>query len=159
MVYEQQEIDFVKRTQKLLIQYEEFICIKKRKKNDFKGSYETTLLINCCLGLLIVPKEKVLNELPKTRVNLEDWGISEEMIEIETNKTVRETVIHLRNSISHYHFKSFPIKGKIIGFEFTDKCNAKAKYNNFKIKLPLKNLKKFLSKLSNTMLKIMEEGQ
>jgi len=156
MDYEQQEINFVKRTKKLLDQYDEFISIKKCIKNDFKESYETTLLINCCVGLLIIPNEKLFEKLPITKINLEDWDISEEMIEIEIIKTVRKTVTHLRNSISHYRFISFAKSGEIIGFEFTDKDNKKDKYDNFKIKLPLKNLKEFLSKLSNTMLKIME---
>ncbi len=47
MEYKYIEIDFMKRTKKLI--------------NDYKGEHRVTLLINCCLGLLVLPKEKHFN--------------------------------------------------------------------------------------------------
>lgn len=31
---------------------------------DYKGKYDATILVNCLLGLLVVPREKFLEALP-----------------------------------------------------------------------------------------------
>ena len=53
MEYVNLEIDFIDRTLKILKQYEDRLAEKEHNER-----FEITLLINCLLGLLIVPKEK-----------------------------------------------------------------------------------------------------
>ena len=51
MEYKQEfELDFMSRTREIIEQYKE--------------PYEATLLINCMLGLLVVPKETLFNDIP-----------------------------------------------------------------------------------------------
>ena len=77
----QHELDFIHRTKKLLQQYDEYIRLKN-VNTKFEEHYEITLLINCCVGLLIVPKEIWKNELPTEKINEEKWGIVENLISI-----------------------------------------------------------------------------
>ena len=51
--------DFIERTQKLLEQYDKLFL-----KNSEK--FEVTLLLNACVGLLIICTEKYDNKLPTT---------------------------------------------------------------------------------------------
>ena len=53
--YKNLEIDFVHRTLNLITQYENIL-----HKYEYKEQYNYTLLINCLLGLVVVPKEKSL---------------------------------------------------------------------------------------------------
>ncbi len=68
MEYKQEfERDFMRRTLELLKQY--------------KGPYDTTLLLNCLLGLLIVPKESSIDRIPEDPIDrLKEWGISPKSI-------------------------------------------------------------------------------
>ena len=57
------ERDFMRRTLKLV--------------QEYTGPYDATLLLNCLLGLLIVPKETSLDKIPTDPISkLKDWGIS-----------------------------------------------------------------------------------
>src|SRR4030067_3602426 len=73
MDYEIFERDFIVRTLRIVEQYDE--CIKGHEK------YEVTLLINCLLGLLILPKERCYVNIPKNKLSdLIDWGLTQENI-------------------------------------------------------------------------------
>jgi len=50
----QVEIEFVRRTLNLVNQYEQL-----KELYDFEEQYNHTLLINCLLGLIILPKENL----------------------------------------------------------------------------------------------------
>ena len=44
---------------------------------DYGGPFDATLLINCLLGLLIVPKETLIEKVPQEPFErLSEWGIS-----------------------------------------------------------------------------------
>ncbi len=60
MEYERHHITFISRTMQLLNQYQTSIIGKVPKSEEF----EVTLLINCLLGLLIVPNEQCYNKIP-----------------------------------------------------------------------------------------------
>ena len=70
----QVEIEFVRRILNLVNQYEQL-----KELFDFEEQYNHTLLINCLLGLIILPKEKSLSFIPKQRMefvrSLQQWGI------------------------------------------------------------------------------------
>jgi hypothetical protein len=60
--------DFGQRTLKLVTEYGH-------------GKYSTTLLVNCRLGLLIVPKETMLDAVPDAPLSeLAEWGINPDSI-------------------------------------------------------------------------------
>ena len=85
--------DFVKRT---LHNYESL-------KN---GPYEVTLLINSCIGLLIVPKERSLIEESKiSKVTAQKLKDCMENNTYNEELTVTNLIRHIRNGISHAKFE------------------------------------------------------
>jgi len=48
---------------------------------NYKGPYDASILVNCLLGLLIVPKETSLEAIPLDPVSdLQKWGINSKSI-------------------------------------------------------------------------------
>jgi hypothetical protein len=128
------EKDFMLRTLKII--------------REYKGEYDATLIINCLLGLLVVPRETSYNKIPNDLIkeNLSSWGLSENSITnygYENPKTIRQLVRHLRNSIAHFQIE--PIQGKsrlVEGFRFENR-------SGFMATIMLPELKAFVEKLSN----------
>lgn len=80
-------------------------CFKKCEKNNC----EISLLLNCCLGLLVVPKEKEINNIKfnaknplknffviADKANAPSWATKTEI------KDDKDLLIFLRNSIAHF---------------------------------------------------------
>jgi hypothetical protein len=98
MEYEQEfELNFTQRTLEIV--------------RDYDGPYDTTLLVNCFLGLLVVPKEKWIEKIPNDAINrLPDWGISPGSIKkfgkcrcgAPHPETLRQLVKSMRNSVAHF---------------------------------------------------------
>jgi len=122
MEYEQEfERDFMRRTLSLV--------------KDYKGPYDASLLLNCLLGLLIVPKEASLDKIPADPVaNLKNWGITPSSIhsfgkQTDKNqhpKTLRGIVYNLRNAVAHFRFSPLHANRVVKGFAFTDKSGFDA---------------------------------
>jgi hypothetical protein len=119
------ERDFMSRTLTLVRQY--------------SGPYDATLLLNCLLGLLIVPKETSIDKIPTDPISeLKKWGIEPSSImkfgrTTDTNrypKTLRGIVWNLRNAVAHFRFKPIHKEGKCIGFTFDDASGFKARIMN-----------------------------
>lgn len=150
--YTQQEFDFVQRTKKILQQYDSIDFSKNESEK-----YEITLLLNCFVGLLILPKEHWYDKLPKTEIDEEGWGINPDFIEnIEgDSKSIQQVARRLRNSITHYRFKVFSNKKEeIASIEFKDCDKGKS---TFKSEIPIENIKLFLEKLSDWFLLEMKK--
>lgn len=118
------ELDFMKRTLEIV--------------EEYQGELDATLLLNCLLGLLIVPKETSLLKIPKDPIrDLEKWGISPDSIkefgkETKGNdnpRTLRGIVWHLRNSVAHFRFVPIYDNNQVIGFEFNDQSGFLAELN------------------------------
>ena len=115
--------NFIERTQKILEQYDSFNLPEKE-------NFDVTLLLNCCVGLLFVAKEKVASFLRRNKENLIDWHIDEKKIKVIKNHNLKDeekslfnVCKHLRNSIAHYHFRAYHEgdgKAIINRIEFTD---------------------------------------
>ena len=118
MEYEQQfERDFTRRTLDLVKQY--------------KGPYDATLLLNCLLGLLIVPKEASLNRIPRDPLaSLHNWGISSSSITSPGTSpdahNLQGLVRSLRNAVAHFRFRPLHKDGKVIAFQFDDRSGFAA---------------------------------
>lgn len=137
MTYNPEE-DFIKRTKKLLEQYE------SNTSNEEK--YEVSLLLNCCVGLLLLPKERHFSKINNNLLLNSDWGISESDIIITENnpKSVKNTIRHLRNAIAHDGFKFLePEDGnEIEKIKFTD--------INFSATITVNQLRIFINKFIQT---------
>lgn len=149
--YLKQEFDFVERTKKILEQYDNIDFSKNENEK-----YEVTLLLNCFVGLLILPKEHWYKRLPTSEINEKEWGINPSQIKcIEGDvKSVNEVVRHLRNSVAHYRFQAFSNEKKEIGsIKFEDYKPVKT----LEAQIPIENIKIFLGKFSDWFLKEMEK--
>ena len=141
MEYEEQfERDFMKRTQSLLREYDERA-----------GPYDATLLLNCLLGLLVVPKETSLDKIPTDPISdLEKWGISRSSIGRVGKRTpknphpdtLRGVVWNLRNAVAHFDVTPLGQDGECTGFEFRD---DKA---GFMAEIGVGELREFVEKLA-----------
>ena len=116
----------------------------------YKGSFDATTLINCLLGLLVLPKEKFLEAIPSEPLSkLSKWGISPNSIRNAGRKTtknpqpntLRGLVYNLRNSVAHFHLKPIPRTKEVCSFEFTD--------NEFHAVIKIKELRDFVERLAD----------
>ena len=95
---------------------------------DYEGAYDATILINCLLGLLVVPRERFLKAIPDDALsNLSDWGINPSSI-LDVGEprnanpnpdTIRGLVYNLRNSVAHFRLEPMPRTGEVKSFNFT----------------------------------------
>lgn len=149
--YKNQEVDFINRTKTIIEQYDNFQIAEKEK-------YEVTLLLNCLVGLLILPQQHWFETLPTELVSKKEWGIDQNHISTikkgET-KNVKDVARHIRNSVAHYNFKVFENKSKDISsikfedFEVIDK-KTKEKAKTFEATIPISAIRQFTSKLTET---------
>lgn len=122
------------------------------------NQYEVTLLINCLLGLLVLPKELKRKHIPDTPISdLTDWGMKKEYIDKPGKDcvgrprninqiTLLELTIDLRHSVAHTLFRTLGDGKKITHVEL---CANRSK---FKATVPVEDFKKFVTKLANTVL-------
>lgn len=118
--YKHFESEFVKRTLHLIGQYETSLY-----KYDFENQYNLTLLTNCLLGLIVMPKEKALSFLPNERLTSkikQEMGIFHSSFNPDI-KELRNLIIALRHSIAHSNmrFISKDEKFLIDEIEFRDR--------------------------------------
>lgn len=100
--YKNIEHDFIDRTMKLISQYDSIL-----HKYPFEEQYNYTLLLNCLLGIIVLPKERIYTHIPNPRITSEikkNMGLSESEINPNYNK-LRELIHALRNSIAHSSFE------------------------------------------------------
>lgn len=100
--YTEIEVEFIERTLELIDQYNANL-----DKYPFEKQFNHTLLLNCMLGLIIMPKEKVVAYIPNERLT-SDYKAQIGLIESDINpdiKTLQELIQRLRNSIAHFNIK------------------------------------------------------
>jgi len=157
MEYENLERDFVTRTLKIICQYEQY-----KKNIPPTEQFEVTLLINCLVGLLILPRELCYNNIPDTPIDqLKDWGLCANHIikpgrnkrnpgknedGPELKKTLKDVVRSMRNSVAHFRLKVCGNGSEITCLEFSDK-------SGFKSVIPVECLKIFVTKLAQSVCK------
>lgn len=131
--------EFIRRTLTLVEEYEKY-----------KGEYDATLLVNCLLGLLILPKETWYQKIPDVAFqDLSNWGIEpdslmsgERQYGYEHRPNLKQLVKKLRNAVAHFDVKPINGDGKVDGFSFTDR-------DGFCAKLSLEEIKTFVTRLAN----------
>jgi hypothetical protein len=116
---------------------------------DYDGHFEATVLINCLLGLLVVPRETCFNAIPEDPIeNLAAWGIPPSRIKSfgsrENGTNLRGLVQSLRNAVAHFRFKPFPESGEVEGFEFEDASKFKAEIRLDEMRVFVKRMTEYL---------------
>lgn len=97
--YKNFEHDFVDRTLHVIAQYESIL-----HRYDFEQQYNYTLLLNCLLGVIVMPKSRVFSHIPNHRLTAQlknDMGISKSYLNPKYTR-IREFITDLRNSIAHF---------------------------------------------------------
>ncbi len=115
-----------------------------------KEPHNVTLLINCMVGLLILPQEKFfknntfLKKLPEEIPP--DWGLTREhvkQVQCSARGYKLENIVrHMRNAVAHMKIKTIPrSNNEIEKITFKD-------ISNFELEIPVADLKTFIIKLS-----------
>lgn len=97
--YSNFELDFIERTIRLIGQYTEMI-----QDLNFDEQLNYTLTINCLLGLIVMPKEKVITYIPEEALNAENlqrMGLVNSTID-DSIKDLQELIKNLRHAIAHF---------------------------------------------------------
>jgi HEPN pEK499 p136 len=117
---------------------------------SYDGPHDATLLLNCLVGLLIVPRETALNRIPLDPIeSLSKWGLSPESIlaiaratrQNPQPDTLRGIVYNLRNAVAHFRFTPIHQQRKVKAFRFTDD-------NGFDATIPVQEMRVFVERLS-----------
>ena len=123
---------------------------------EYKGPHDATMLVNCLLGLLVVPKESLLDKIPDEPFDtLSSWGIEPRSITNfgqcdyghQHEPTLRQLVRRLRNAVAHFNIEPIHSDGVVSGFRFTDR-------KGFRAEIPLSELREFSIRLA----KYLEEN-
>lgn len=123
--------------------------------NNYDGPHDATLLINCLLGLLVVPKETLIEKIPTEPFeSLPNWGISHDSIKNsgkcdhghDHSLNLRQFVRRLRNSVSHFKVEPIDSNGIVEAFSFKDR-------NGFHVVMSLPEIKALLQSLATHLKK------
>jgi hypothetical protein len=102
---------------------------------SYDGEYDATILVNCLLGLLVVPKESFLKAIPEEPLaQLHKWGIEPDSIKNPgrpTNAnpnpaTLRGLVINLRHAVAHFNIEPIPASSHVHSFRYTNESGLEA---------------------------------
>ena len=117
---------------------------------EYNGPLDATMLVNCLLGLLVVPRESLFLKIPDVPFDaLSSWGIGPSSIKkfgvcdygCEHEPTLRQLVRRLRNAVAHFNVHPMHSNGEVSGFRFKDR-------NGFCAEVPLSQLRDFLIRLA-----------
>ena len=102
MRYEKLIEDFVDRTKQNLS-----VIIEGLLKDGVKV-FETTQLINSCLGLIVLPREQDLQRIPKKslkELQRHGWPIPSMNNQSDQIRDLKDMICYLRNAIAHFNIE------------------------------------------------------
>lgn len=121
--YSDLENDFIERTMRLIHQYYATL-----DQYPFEEQFNYTLTINCLLGLIVMPKERVITYVPNDRLTSEyKERIGLQRSEVgEHITTLRDLIFSLRHAVAHFNITviSENDEGLIDWVEFLDAENG-----------------------------------
>lgn len=138
--------EFIRRTLAALDAYEKNLPAGEQ-------SYDRTLFMNACLGLLILPKEEYYKTLPK--VSAAEWGFPVEKISTCGDTDIPSVIRHLRNAIAHNRIDFECNDGPTVpigDITFVDKC--KDDKENFRVVVDFNTFKNFIMKFARYIKRI-----
>lgn len=129
--------EFVRRTLKIL--------------KSYKGEYDVTVLINCCVGLLIVPQQRFAAKVAKSptvtkilsKISIWEW---------RKRQAPYDTLGHLRNSISHGHFTFVAKNRQISEIILQDFTISRPRRKSFETRLSIEEFRKLTIAIAHTIL-------
>jgi hypothetical protein len=139
------EPDFIQRTISLIEQYDEFIA-----GVEFEKQYNYTLIINCFLGLVVMPKERIIENIPNEVLSNEfKTHLGLENSEIHDSITDLQKLIHqLRNSVAHFNIEVISADQNFK----VDYLLFRHRNNSVVAKIPASDMKAFLKKYADILL-------
>lgn len=95
------KLDFVRRTLAVIEQYDEL-----KEFYHFDAQYNHTLLINCLLGLAILPKEKIIRYVPKEKIQIvkQKHGFPNSIFD-PVIKDTSDLIAEIRDSSAHFNIQ------------------------------------------------------
>jgi hypothetical protein len=126
--------------------------------SGYSGPYDATILLNCLLGLVIVPNEQCFCSLPADPLDAFEkvWGIPPSAIVHPGDYSnspkrkwnnlpynLRLFVRDLRNAIAHFCFSPVPETGEVQSFKFWSDRNG------FVAQIQVEHLRTFVERLAN----------
>ena len=129
-------------------------------KENIGTEYETTLFINCCLGLLIIPQQESKRTKPlslNATVSYDEWGIDFNMIKGDkASPYVDDIARHFRNSLSHSRFDIVECNPgnsieKIHIRDYDSESDFKSDKPNFDLIFTIKEFKRFVLKYAEVI--------
>jgi hypothetical protein len=156
MMYESLLRDFTVRTRHNLA----LIEAQKKVGNEV---YETTQLINSLLGLLVLPRERMLNEIPDLPVEelyARGWPKFKIVGTAPLQDTLRPLVRALRNAVAHFNVEFASNEhGEIGGVVLTNKAQRSGRIV-WRAELPLVDLRRLVECFSDLLLEVRpDEGR
>lgn len=127
MNYENKVLDIVRRTNENLVATDRW-----RAGDPSTPFHEVTNLVNSLLGLIVLPKEEILDDMRQVEVGphgIADWGVAFEVVSVDGSspRDLRPFLTGLRNAIAHAGM-DFPTDGKsITGITFANRTNDRAR--------------------------------
>lgn len=146
---------FAERTMKHL----EFIeSHKQTQKTDIN---EVTQLVNSLLGLIVFPKERFSNRLPKTPladlIN-EGWPNLNFTLDLTNCKTLPHLIEHLRHGVSHSNIRFLGNEQNgIVGIVLWN-CDPKTKKKLWEVRMSTGDLREFVRKFNDLLQVIPKEA-
>ncbi len=101
----------------------------------YDGPHDMTNLLNCLLGLLIVPNERLFDLIPTDPIQtLAKWGIDPKSIEQygkcecgnQYPQNLRQLVKSLRHAVAHFQIKPVNEDKKCVAFTFSNRTKFRA---------------------------------
>ncbi len=104
--------------------------------------FEITQLVNSALGLLLLPKEKLYDNIPETALfQLEKEGWPTIRPTGGESLTLKELVRHLRNAFAHTHFEYYSNSANEIDYLIIWDKAPQSKHKNWELQLSVKDLR------------------
>ncbi len=126
---------------------------------NYHGPSDMTNLMNCLLGLLVVPNERLFDLIPTDSIEtLKNWGIDPKNIthygKCECGdrhpKNLRQLVKSLRHAVAHFQVKPINENRECVGFAFSNRSGFRARVRKDEMRVFVEKLVKHLDEyLSN----------
>lgn len=150
--YKNIEQEFIERTLAIIAQYE-----SQLHRYEFEQQYNYTLLINCLLGLIVMPKERTISYLPNARLTKKikiSMGLEDSIVNPDI-KTVKDLIIALRHSLAHFDIKVVSNDHEFLVDEIVF-CDNEKEDNYEVVRFKSTELQPFIRYYSNWLIKNLE---
>lgn len=144
--------DFFKRTREIIQDYEK----------STNNKYETTLLCNCLLGILVFPEQKLFNVISQTSLSNENYQkLKGGLRGTKKPRSVKTIICRMRNAVAHCNIKfesatTYKSDNQIKYIHFYDDKDHQNKHDlddyEFHLKIDVADLKDILFDFCDRML-------